>query len=145
MAISRWLLSHCFFYGTIYSIADNFILTTSQPSQVIKPIVVEKLPNIAAMHLFGEYKPTMLDPSSLPETTLNLTLIGTFMAIPEKLSEADIRANGEETVYAMGDALPGGATITKILPDSVVLQHNGRLEYCRYLRMGLTWVNCPRG
>jgi type II secretory pathway component PulC len=91
------------------------------PASIEQPVM-----NMASWHLFGiSTSYTEL----IPVTDLKLTLRGLLVSVPAKDSQVIISELGkEEKVYSVGDPLPGGAILYKILIDSVILQHNGRLE-----------------
>lgn len=90
---------------------------------------------IAAAHLFGRARartPTVAARNA-PETSLDLTLAGVAAANPDRLSYAIITsgARGGKDTYGIGARLPGGALVRQILPDRVVIAHDGRLETLR--------------
>lgn len=64
------------------------------------------------------------------ETRLQLQLMGVF-ATEDASRDMAIIANGaSQALYAVGDALPGGANVklSKVLSDRVLLENNGRFE-----------------
>ncbi len=70
--------------------------------------------------------------SEAPDTKLNLELHGVLAYDPEADALAIIsEGRGEERVYAIGDELPGSATLEEVLADHVILKRNGRLEKLR--------------
>lgn len=85
---------------------------------------------IAQQHLFGVYSASL---AGLPETRLQVTLQGTEVSLySDRQSHAIISAPGQQTKsYAVGSQIPGGATITKIEWNRVILNHNGHLEQLR--------------
>ncbi len=95
---------------------------------------------IANAHLFGEATaapatPPPQDLEDVPETQLNLKLKGTIAASADQESMAIIaEGNGDEKVYEIGDAIPGGASIHAIRLDRVILERAGRLEELRLPR-----------
>jgi general secretion pathway protein C len=95
---------------------------------------------IAAAHIFGKVDaaappPPAQDLEDVPETQLNLKLKGTIAATEENQSMAIVaEGNGDEKVYTIGDAVPGGASIHSILLDRVILDRAGRLEELRLPR-----------
>jgi general secretion pathway protein C len=93
---------------------------------------------IAAAHLFGQYS---LSPAGAggtidaPETSLSLTLKGIFASANPKASRALIAdSSGKQKPYAIGDDVPGGATLNRIQDDRVILERNGRFETLRLER-----------
>ncbi|BFM09896.1 hypothetical protein R50072_00490 [Simiduia litorea] len=64
------------------------------------------------------------------ETRLQLELQGVF-ATGDATTDKAIIANGaNQSLYAIGDALPGGASVklSKVLADRIVIENNGRYE-----------------
>jgi general secretion pathway protein C len=91
---------------------------------------------IASWHLFGvagEEKPVKAAPAAIaPETRLKLTLRGLFASDDSAGGHAIIGdPKGKEESYAVGDPVPGGAKISEIYPDRVILERNGRYETLR--------------
>ncbi len=74
-----------------------------------------------------------LDPVDAPDTRLNLELRGTIEAEDESLA---IIAEGgrDEKVYAIGDAVAGGASLHTVYTDRVLLRRAGQLETLRLPR-----------
>ncbi len=67
-----------------------------------------------------------------PETKLNLALRGVLAYDPQAAALAIIsEASGSEKVYAIGDQLPGAATLEEVLADRVILKRSGRYETLR--------------
>ena len=115
---------------SIIQITQLFVIRDkSQPQFVTSPLPTTRIANIADWHLFGIYHPKVIDAKKLPATTLNLKLIGLYLANPEKYSHAIIAIPGEpEKLYKINDILPGNVKVYKILQDRIVLEHNNRLE-----------------
>lgn len=90
---------------------------------------------IAGWHLFGvasEEKPPEKKPLEAPETRLKLTLRGVFASEESTGGQAIVGdARGKEEHYAVGDPLPGGAKLSEIYPDRIILERNGRFETLR--------------
>ena len=109
-----------------------------EPEQLTRqaPRIDER--QIASWHLFGEAgkdKPVKKTAVDAPETRLKLTLRGVF-ASDDSSSASGARAiigdpKGKEDSYAPGDPLPGGATLSEIYPDRIILERNGRFETLR--------------
>jgi len=92
-------------------------------------------------HLFGEFKkqsvvkqrpkPTI----KAPETTLNLTLLGVFVAENDEDSTAIIstsKAPNDALLYGIGDSIGRSATLDAVYADKVLLNRNGRIETLRF-------------
>jgi len=90
---------------------------------------------LAEMHLFGEAKeqePAADTALTAPETQLTLTLSGVLSADDKLTARAIIAGpDGEEKPYAVGDTLPGNATLHQILVDRVILKSGGKYETLR--------------
>ncbi len=98
---------------------------------------------IVNAHLFGvvQSRPQIVQPASVPETRLNLTLRGVLAAPGEQAIALIASGSGPESVYQVGDRLPGGAVLKEVLPDRVVLERNGQLETLKLPRAKTTGFN----
>ncbi len=88
---------------------------------------------LANWHVFGEAGKQAVvkkaTPLSAPETRLRLTLKGVFASDDKGLGQAIIAdPKGKEDNYAVGDPLPGGARLSAIYPDRIILERSGRFE-----------------
>jgi general secretion pathway protein C len=106
---------------------------------------------LQSLHLFGQPQtpagsadggPTesaeLAELVSAPETNLQLTLRGVFQTGPVGVTVAIIAdSRNQERPYRVGDELPGDAIIKRILPYSVLLERNGRLESLHLPRQGV--------
>ena len=114
--------------------------STGTPAPSSSPTRSVNADRIANAHLFGEASATAPTPPAqdledVPETQLNLKLKGTIAASATQDSMAIIaEGNGEERIYEIGDAIPGGASIHAIRLDRVILERAGRLEELRLPR-----------
>ncbi len=92
---------------------------------------------IVQMHLFGvankaPKKVAKVAPVNAPETRLKLKLSGLFASGDQNTSLAIIAdPGGKENHYAVGDPLPGGAKLSEIRVDRIILQRNGSFETLR--------------
>jgi general secretion pathway protein C len=94
---------------------------------------------IVNAHLFGNYSaeeiPVEMDPVDAPDTRLSLELRGTIAAdTPEQALAIIAEKSGGEHVYAIGDAVAGGASLHSVYPDRVLLRRAGQLETLRLPR-----------
>lgn len=103
-----------------------------------QPITRDRRADVSAIvsaHLFGVYQPTVVTAQAardMPETPLNLTLMGIFAGTSEDYSRALIaQQGGSEQAYAPGDRVTSGVVLQKIMTDRVILQRDGRLETLR--------------
>ncbi len=90
----------------------------------------EDINRLIGYHLFGvpNAAPQAAAVVDAPETRLNLVLRGVAASAEQDQSRAIIASGNEEHTYAIGDAVPGGATLQSVLPDRVILRRAGRLE-----------------
>ena len=90
---------------------------------------------LADLHVFGEAKeqePALDTALTAPETQLKLTLSGVLSADDKLTARAIIGGpDGDEKPYAVGDTLPGNATLHQILVDRVILKSGGHYETLR--------------
>jgi general secretion pathway protein C len=108
------------------------------PARAAAPGGAEQKWNIAQWHLFG-VRPAEVpvgSVESLPETNLNLLLRGVVATSPDGKGGGAIIGvpNGAEDYYALDARLPGGAVLSEVYPDRVVLNRGGRLETLRLPR-----------
>lgn len=87
---------------------------------------------VANWHLFGQAQSTITTghPPVAPETRLNLVLLGVIASPIQKNAVAIVAAgiNAPDKSYAIGDRLPGGATVDEIYRDRVIIEYRGRVE-----------------
>jgi len=105
------------------------------------PVAVKRQPprineqQIAGWHLFGvagEEKAVEKKVIEAPETRLKLTLRGVFASEDSTGGRAIVGdPKGKEENYAVGEPLPGGAKLSEIYPDRIILERNGRFETLR--------------
>lgn len=105
--------------------------------------------SIIDAHLFGAFDSTQavvdVDPVDAPETRLNLELRGTIAATDDEVAMAIIaEASGDEMLYAIGDAVPGGVTLHSVHPDRVLLRRGPQLETLKLPRADETSANATR-
>jgi len=88
--------------------------------------------DIGRWHLFGEQQqaPASAAPTRvMPETRLKLILRGVVAGEKGGVSGAIIASpSGDQSFYALGAALPGGATLKEVHDHHIVLLRNGQLE-----------------
>jgi len=80
---------------------------------------------LAKYHLLGAYATDIKD---LPLASLGVTLIGIFADNKGHSAALITLSGGNSNVYHVGDPLATNVNIVKILPHSVIVKHNGRLE-----------------
>ncbi|CAM2789560.1 general secretion pathway protein C [Legionella steigerwaltii] len=93
------------------------------------PLIPQKNSFDAILHssLFGVYVSNNL--SSIKKSMLNVTLVGILFTHNLNNSQVIIRsATGEEKTYKLGDTVPGGAVIKRIMASGILVERNGTLE-----------------
>lgn len=122
-----WVLLILFVLWQTLSIFIQSPKTMAPPTTtpVIKPI-----PPLAAKHLFGIYDKAI---ANLPLTQLQLTLEGTVVSLddPNQSHALVSSPSGQTKVYRVGDALPGGATVNKIMKEQIIIEYNGQEQRLR--------------
>lgn len=89
---------------------------------------------IQSLNLFGLYNETEeeehdIEMSSVPETSLNLTLSGLVASDDNKIAAAVIENQGKQETYGIGDVIVGTrANLEQVLMDRVLIKHSGKLE-----------------
>lgn len=121
--------------------APTIETTLSPPPATVGPAAspVNPAGALAARQLFGPPAGAHgIEPvTDAPETRLDLKLVGVFAS--EDSSALAIIASGRqpETVYGIGDTLPGNATLRAVYADRVILERGGVLETLRLPRESL--------
>ncbi len=104
----------------------------ASPAAANAPDAQQLAGQIAARHLFGiasAQTAAAARPVQAPETRLRLTLRGVIANDDVHAARAIIAsANGEENSYAVGQEVPGGAKLSEIRADNVLLERSGRFE-----------------
>jgi general secretion pathway protein C len=143
--VQKWLpnaLSALLAIGIAYVLVSTtwlFIGESSVPAQtetapelaLAKPTVkaIDYSNQIKERHLFGvaDISNQAID---APETKLDLKLLGVF-AVGEDSGVAIIASSGTEEAYAVGETLPGNATLKAVYSDHVLLESSRGLETLR--------------
>ncbi len=90
--------------------------------------------------LFGVYVPNDLNEDSVKKSMLDVTLVGILLADKIEESQVIIRSSsGEEKTYNLGDKIPGGAVIKRIMAGAVLVERNGNLESLSLPKNDLTF------
>ena len=95
--------------------------------------------DLAALHLMGQATANEKTPTApaddLPETRLQLVLLGTFTSTAQHQASALVSKKGQPAQrYSIDDRLPGGATLVAVHADRIILSRNGRRETLLYPR-----------
>lgn len=89
--------------------------------------------NIAGFKLFGDItkveKKEIIQPETLPQTSLRLTLTGVLAGKDNVQASALIEGPDKQTRnYRIEEEVPGGAILKQVYADRVVLERSGQLE-----------------
>jgi general secretion pathway protein C len=98
------------------------------------PTDSNQLADLAKLHLFGVAgvtKPKKVDKKA-PETRLNLTLHGVFVAEKPEMGAAIIGTGSTQKYYRVGSGVMSGVTLQAVFTDRVVLLRKGQSEVLRF-------------
>lgn len=89
---------------------------------------IDKHSALFTVPLFGQYVPKVSE-VEIKQSTLDLEVVGIMFSHGETGSQVLVRAGGgEEHLFAVGDTLPGGATIKQINKNGIVVLYKGSME-----------------
>ncbi len=88
---------------------------------------------MARLNLFGqarEQETSKTEAESIPETKLQITLVGAFTSTEDASSSALITSGSRNKAerYFEGEQIPGNAILEEVHPNYVVIKRGGRLE-----------------
>lgn len=84
---------------------------------------------IVKANLFGHYVPKDLNHAGIKQSLLDVEIAGILFSQKNEESQVILKeSNGEQKIYKVGDSLPGGAVLKKILPNGIVVERDGELE-----------------
>jgi general secretion pathway protein C len=133
-----------FIMGFFDSGSDQLIAPPVTSSTNIKPQPrTNHDRKIAQLHLMGKPAPAsaVKKVEDAPETTLNLKLLG-VLAGDKDYGYAIISSGGNKIKhYALGDDVPGGATLHAVYADRVILERDIRMETLRLPRANAKGFN----
>lgn len=106
--------------------SSDFHITSQKRSHAVATQLPPASP-ISQWHLFGIYSDNF---QNLPETSLALTLEGVMLDLNNDKHSCAIVSSPSTpaTVYKVGDQLPGGATLSKILQQQIVINDQGSAQ-----------------
>ena len=83
--------------------------------------------------------------ANAPDTALQLKLDGVFVSAETRLSSAIISDQGQGVgkLYKVGDQVAGGATLSAVYVDRVLLKRNGNDEILRFVKTNLLGNDAP--
>ncbi|KTD72762.1 type II secretion system protein N [Legionella tucsonensis] len=133
---AQWIIIALISLFSILIIVEYASLIFAPVTRPTQPETSKEMPAIAKQNsfdailhssLFGVYVSNNL--SSIKKSMLNVTLVGILFANKIEDSQVIIRAaNGEESTYKLGDTIPGGAVIKRIMAAGILVERNGALE-----------------
>ena len=136
--IATWVLA--FALAVQAAVIVTNVAGSSRPPK-LPPARVPQIPHtqgvdvaaIANAHLFGEppVQVAQTDSANAAQSSLPLVLVGIIAADDPEAGLAILGENAAGAkVYAVGDNVPGGAKLNKVLSDRVLIDRGGgRLEY----------------
>jgi general secretion pathway protein C len=114
--------------------------TTADTTAVERPVKQDLFSDILNAPLFGVYVPNDLNEDNVKKSMLDVTLVGIMFDDNIEESQVIIRsASGDEKTYKIGDKIPGGALIKRIMAGGVLVEHNGALESLSLPKNDLTF------
>jgi len=105
--------------------------STSPIRQSVQPAASAPVYKVSDLELFGRAQAAAAPTEVIdaPETKLNLELQGVFIAEDDNRSTAIIGQRSKVgELYAIGDRLPGNATLASVYVDHVLIRRSGRVE-----------------
>lgn len=79
--------------------------------------------------IFGQYIAPGLDVNNLEESRLDITIVGIMFGAKASQREVVLRlSNQEERSFSEGEEISPGVRLMKIMADSIVVKHLGKLE-----------------
>ena len=104
--------------------------STSPVRQSVQPAEPAPVYKVSDLELFGRAQAAApKEVIDAPETKLNLELQGVFIAEDDNRSTAIIGQRSKVgELYAIGDRLPGNATLASVYVDHVLIRRSGRVE-----------------
>ena len=119
------LLGLCFVIYLINWVGDFHVTPAENSPSAITP--VPPISSLSQWHLFGAYSDNF---ANVPETSLALTLEGVMLDLSDdKHSYVIVSSpNTPAMPYRIGDPLPGGATLSKILQQQIIIDDGGSAQ-----------------
>lgn len=121
------------------TVARNENQTLSTPQQP------QKLETAVETSFFGEYIPLNLQNAGIKKSTLNLKIVGIIFSENEKQSQVIVQeSGGKESIYHIGDKMPGGGVVKRIIPEGIVISRKGVLERLNLPQEKLKLLSPPK-
>jgi general secretion pathway protein C len=111
----------------------TFQRTLNQPPtplrQTLPTIQTEANIHELGTTLFGKYVPINVGDAEVKVSKLSVEIVGIIFSQNPKNSHVTIKTeDGEENTYSVGDTISANAVIKRILPDGILVEHNGAIE-----------------
>ena len=124
-----------------------------QTTEPITPPVVKKSEPVkhvkqhdaVGVNFFGEYVPHAVGDTGVERSKLNASIIGILYSSDEKASQVLMIVQGHaDTVFRVGDTIPGGAVIKRITPEGILLMRGGAMESLSLPKQELRFAPPPQ-
>lgn len=131
----------------LWLIAGQDQLPLAKPSPVT-PVIAQVSVDGARLAQFLIFKaatPIVNNTANAPDTSLQLKLDGVFVSSSQSTSSAIISEQGQGVgkLYRVGQQVSGGATLSAVYADRVLLQSNGQDEVLRFIKTNLLEGGSP--
>lgn len=138
--ISLFSLLIIFEYATLFFPRAHTPVLADSNKNLLAKTKTDSSDYILNSSLFGVYVPNDLNEDNVKKSMLNVTLVGILLGDKTEESQVIIRsAGGEENTYKIGDKIPGGALIKRIMAGGVLVERNGTLESLSLPKNDLTF------
>ena len=132
--------------GLLWLLAGQDQSSLAKPSPVVAVAKVDvDGSRLAAFSIFKAPIVQNATTANAPETSLQLKLDGVFASTVQSQSSAIISEQGQGigTLYRVGQQVSGGATLSAVYVDRVLLQRNGQEEVLRFIKTNLLEGDAP--
>lgn len=138
--ISLFSLLIIFEFATLFFPFATPPVVTASDKNLEKTMKPDSFDYILNSSFFGVYVPNDLNEDNVKKSMLDVTLVGILLADKVDDSQVIIRSHGgDEKTYKIGDAIPGGALIKRIMAGGVLVERNGALESLSLPKNDLTF------
>jgi general secretion pathway protein C len=145
--IARAIMLVATFYFAWRMAGLLWLLAGQDQAQLAKPIAVASAAStvkvdgtrLATFSIFKAPVVAAVDAANAPETALQLKLDGVFASTIQSQSSAIISEQGQGIgkLYRVGQQVMGGAVLSAVYVDRVLLQRNGQDEVLRFIKTNL--------
>lgn len=123
------VLTLWFFWQFYLGLADPIVHLKSKDLLFQNASKPKSLPKFNTS-FFGEYVPKDLSQGGLPESLIDMEVVGVLYADNEQDSQVILKkSNGDEKTYHVGDEIAEGVVIKRITEHAVMLLRDGVLEH----------------